>query len=246
MTKEKLTPVSKLFKSVFSLYFNKENWIFILQVVGVQILITIGVLLPLGLVAFGMGLFGYGATWFTDFQVLFGPYGVSLFLVVVILALSVIGFWLQAYIYVAIFHLAGDNKPSIRQLLREGWCKTGKYVGVSILTGLIIILGLLLIIIPGLVFAVWFSFAGMLVVVDNQGVLAAIRKSKQLISGYFWQVIGRYLIFGLIAFLVSFVLEYIPVIGPVIWIFFSPFFVLFQILLLKDLMRVKGSSQPVQ
>lgn len=67
-----------------------------------------------------------------------------------------------------------------------GW----RLLGVGVLTFLALIGGAILLIIPGLIFATWFSFAGYVVVAENLGVLAAMRRSKELVKNRFWDAFG--------------------------------------------------------
>jgi hypothetical protein len=48
--------------------------------------------------------------------------------------------------------------------------------------------GLLLLIVPGLIFFTWFALAGPMVELEDAGVRSALRRSRQLVRGRFWMV----------------------------------------------------------
>lgn len=122
------------------------------------------------------------------------------------------------------------------------------YLGVSIVTSILIFLATLLLIIPGIILAVSWAFVTMLVVLeDKKGVGEAIKRSKELVKGYWWPVFGRFFFVGVLALLISVVLS-IPLsflddrgqqvfsaVTNVFWALVSPFFLVFSYLLYKDL-----------
>jgi uncharacterized membrane protein len=91
-----------------------------------------------------------------------------------------------------------------------------KYVGVKILTGLIVVVGLVLLIVPGIIAAIALIFATYLVVDRNLGPIEAIKESARLTKGHRWQLFLLALaiiginILGAIALLVGLVVT-IPV-----------------------------------
>lgn len=122
------------------------------------------------------------------------------------------------------------------------------YLVVSVATSILIFLAFLLLIVPGIILAVFWAFVTILVVLeDKKSVGEAIKRSKELVKGYWWPVFGRFLFIGLIAFLISMVLS-IPLsffdesgkqvfsaVTNVFWALVSPFFLVYSYLLYKDL-----------
>lgn len=81
---------------------------------------------------------------------------------------------------------------------------TGKLLGallVGILAGLAILGGTILLIIPGIIFFVWFSFSVYAYLHEGLGGTSALKRSKQLVKGYWWAVFGRLLGFSLLMFM---------------------------------------------
>lgn len=69
--------------------------------------------------------------------------------------------------------------------------RLGPALGAIILGTLIIIGGIILFIIPGIIFAVWYAFAGYAALFNGQSGLAALRASKSLTAGRWWAMIWR-------------------------------------------------------
>jgi hypothetical protein len=65
-------------------------------------------------------------------------------------------------------------------------------LGLIILTGLAVIGGLILVIIPGLIFGTWFSLAPYVMISENLGVIDSMKRSKQLVSGHIFEMWGMF------------------------------------------------------
>ncbi|MBD3264732.1 MAG: hypothetical protein GF375_06490, partial [Candidatus Omnitrophica bacterium] len=63
-----------------------------------------------------------------------------------------------------------------------------RFIGISILYALIAGLGILLFIIPGIYWGTIFSLSTVAVVIEQKGDIGPLRRSKELIKGYFWKV----------------------------------------------------------
>lgn len=73
-------------------------------------------------------------------------------------------------------------------------------VGVSFLAGIMVLIGLILLIIPGIYLAVRFTVAAQAVVLERQGVTDSLRRSWNLVEGNWWRTFGIVLV---VAILVS-------------------------------------------
>ena len=62
------------------------------------------------------------------------------------------------------------------------------FIGATIMQGLALIGGLILLIIPGIIFALMFWFAGYLVMDKNLGPVEAIRESARITNGHKWEL----------------------------------------------------------
>ncbi|MDQ2622323.1 MAG: hypothetical protein M3Y45_04700 [Actinomycetota bacterium] len=61
----------------------------------------------------------------------------------------------------------------------------GRLMVLDILYTLIVLAGLILLIVPGLVFMTWFWLSGAIIEVEDRGPIAALRRSRQLVKGSF-------------------------------------------------------------
>ncbi len=84
---------------------------------------------------------------------------------------------------------------------------------VSFLVTLSVIGGTILFIIPGIIFAVWYSFASYAVIFEGAQGLAAMRASKALVVGRWWPIVWRLAIaatiFGILNYIISFTLTFL-------------------------------------
>ncbi len=67
-----------------------------------------------------------------------------------------------------------------------------------LLAGVAVLFGAVLLVVPGIIFSVWFAFAGLAATFDGARGLNALYASKQLVRGRFWPVFGRLLGFKLV------------------------------------------------
>lgn len=77
-------------------------------------------------------------------------------------------------------------------------------------TGFAIIGGMLLCVIPGIVFSVWFAFVTQIVVIERLSGTAAMGRSRALTKGGFWNVLATVIVLGLIGGAVHQVTNVIP------------------------------------
>lgn len=72
------------------------------------------------------------------------------------------------------------------ELLRE--LPIGRLILADFAYVLVVVTGVVLLVIPGLLFLVWFSLIGPVIEVERVGVVAAFRRSHALVRGRFWLV----------------------------------------------------------
>lgn len=124
-----------------------------------------------------------------------------------------------------------------------GFARFGSVLLISILVGLAVIGGFILLIIPGVIFLVMFSVSIPALVVENLRGTEAMSRSWNLVKGFFWHALGVIVVAGIIAAVVSAI---IGAIGGdnwfVGWIFqaiaqiiTAPFSALVSVLLYLDL-----------
>ena len=127
----------------------------------------------------------------------------------------------------AIGHIVSGKKISVKEAFGSAWKIYWKFLILSVLLSLIIGFGLILLIIPGIIFGVWFAFSTFIFVEEKTGIKEAFVKSKQLVKGKFWKVFGRLVVFGLFGFLAGII--------PLASTIFGALFVLPAYLLYREL-----------
>ena len=91
-----------------------------------------------------------------------------------------------------------NNLIPIKELLAEAIRKTPKYILLSIPMGLLIGLGYLLFIIPGVILTLMLMFAPYILLTEDVGVIEALKRSKELTKGYRWNLYKKGLGYGLL------------------------------------------------
>jgi hypothetical protein len=126
---------------------------------------------------------------------------------------------------------------------RYGFKRLGSVILVSLLVGLAVLGGLILIVIPGLIFGVLLSVSIPALVVENRRGTDAMSRSWNLVKGHFWHAVGVIIVAGLITGIVGGAIGAVGGSAWVVrWIFTSiatvitaPFSALVSVLLYLDL-----------
>ncbi|OCC01538.1 hypothetical protein BA190_29100 [Labrys sp. WJW] len=111
-------------------------------------------------------------------------------------------------IYGAFNELRGQNF-SVGDALSKGLSRFLPLLGLSILVGLGIAVGLMLLIVPGLWLICMLYAAVAVCVVEQRGVTDSMSRSGELTSGFRWQILGLVLIVGIAGWIVAIIIEYI-------------------------------------
>lgn len=221
--KTKLSSPISFIKKSLQIYFQKKNLIYFLKLA----LLFLALSIASSVYAF---VFASGVNSNMIRQPAF-----FLPLLVSLLPLAVFGVWLQIVKYEAVLRVVDGGTLSVKITLKEAWKKLWRFFLVSLAFGLILTGGFVLLVVPGIIFAVWFSFSLFVVVLHNTGIRESLVRSKQLVRGKFWPVFGRDIIFLLVFVLSQVVFNNIPFIGPLFIVFMEPFFLLPLYLLYKEL-----------
>ena len=129
----------------------------------------------------------------------------------------------------------------VRDALKEGWSKYLSFLLVSLLTGLVVVLGFLLFIIPGIIFTIWFVFSVYTVICEDKRGFKALSRSKQLVKGYWWPIAKRICAIIIITIPLSMVAQFIPYLGQFAYIIlFTPFSIIYNYLVYQNLKEIKG------
>lgn len=107
----------------------------------------------------------------------------------------------------------GDAYRSIRVILTP-------IVGTYLLLYLLVILGFIALVIPGIYLMNCWSLTGPVMIVEHRFGMTALRRSRQLVTSVWWRTFGIFFVAGLIAEVPAGVLQmfwsFIPVFGPIL------------------------------
>ena len=126
------------------------------------------------------------------------------------------------------------------------------YTWVTILTGIILVIGFILLIIPGFIFMFWYMFATYTVLFEGKKGMDALRSSKELVKGKFGAVAGRFAFLFIISLVVLVPLGLIvstgfksqskivtDILGAVINLITYPIFTAYMYFMYQDLKKEK-------
>lgn len=208
-------------KEAWKIYTKKENFVFFAKIMAVLVIATTVV----GLI--------YNYFYPTDYLKNSDFSNIPMFIGFITFSLTslVLGLWTQTTTYFAIIKMGESEK----EVFKIGYQKIGRFLLISLVIGLIILGGILLLIIPAIIFGVWYSFSTFLILDKGMKIGTALKTSKAMVKGKFWEISGRFFVFGLVSFVVSLLLTAIPYGGPLVVSFVAPLFMLPFYLLYKDL-----------
>ena len=111
----------------------------------------------------------------------------------------------QAAVAWAVVEQLAGRTPSFGEVLRAVLPRSSVLVGTVILSAIAIVAGLIALVIPGLVMAIWFQFVGQVVILENVSFLEALRRCRDLVRGAWWRTCGYLLVVGIMGGAVSFI-----------------------------------------
>lgn len=142
-------------------------------------------------------------------------YPPSLFLFFILFAiLFVIAVFIsQCWGEVALIYAIKDSEEKIGviELYQWAWEKAISYSWLFLLRFLIIIFGFLLFLIPGIIFSVWFSFAGFVLINEDLKGLNALWRSREYVKGRWLSVFWRLFFISVLSLLISWVISWVVI-----------------------------------
>lgn len=114
---------------------------------------------------------------------------------VLILILALVMMYLSGLLQAAWFiGASGNDVINFREVIRKSKIFVWPVLITSSISGLITLGGIFLLVIPGIVFSIWFSFIVFVIVNENKKYLLALHTSREYIRGRFWKVVWRWLV----------------------------------------------------
>jgi hypothetical protein len=113
-------------------------------------------------------------------------------------------YWFQGMVVQAVVDiLDGRRDHTVGSLFSSATPFLGRLIGAGVLATIIIIIGFILIIVPGLIALTFLAVVAPAVVIDRLGVTDALRRSRELVGGNAWRVFGVLVVLFLVTALVS-------------------------------------------
>ncbi len=176
---------------------------------------------------------------------------------VLVAVFSYIFIWTWSALVKAISLVAEDKSVSVK----HSFLLTRKMIPqvfiASLLYGLIVFGGMILLVIPGLIFAVWYGKANYIVITEGLSAKAALKKSRAYLRKRFWPVVGRVVVILILGTIISvflaLLLSFIMGAGPAMKIvhkaifdlLWLPFQIIYSFLIYRAL-KDTYQEQPVQ
>jgi uncharacterized membrane protein len=114
---------------------------------------------------------------------------------------SIVNIILSTFVSMGVtaFYLAAHDRPDTVDLTslwhpQSFW----KFFGTSILVGLVVVVGFILLIVPGIIFSLMFMFATFIVIDRGLGPVEAMKESNRITRGHKWPLLGLLLVLVLI------------------------------------------------
>lgn len=117
--------------------------------------------------------------------------------------------WIGTVRLLAVTHITVAGYARMRLSAREAFDRSsrgyGSAIWAQILYSLAIVLGLLLLVVPGVFIAVAWFFSSQAIVVHRLSGWQALMHSRAMVAGRWWRFLGRFLVLGLIMIVCAFV-----------------------------------------
>lgn len=133
--------------------------------------------------------------------------------VILAIPLGLIGIYFMLWAFAAGIRImsaatAGENlgvMAGFKTTRANVWSFIGAYfLYVGIVMG-----GTILLIVPGIIFAIWYSQSRYAVIAEGVGARESLKISRRYVNGHAWGVFGRYVLVGLVGIVFSLVLTFI-------------------------------------
>jgi len=218
-----LLPVGKLLSNAIDIY--KTHWKTLVTLSSLPVVTVI-----ISIIIFG-GALGYGSVLGRDNIASLAP-GFSL----LFLGFIIIAFLIQILSTVAVIIALKErqNNYGVKESLKAAVSKIGQYIWVSILMSLAIGVGFLLLIIPGIILWVWYSFSVFVTVAEDLKGGKALARSKEYVKGRWGKIFGKLAFIYLIVIAFNIIVGLIPenalidgistligllILTPIVWVY---------------------------
>ena len=139
----------------------------------------------------------------------FGTMGSGLATFLTILLWFIAYFWLSAALVYGVVSDLRGNRASVGQILSGALSVLIPVLFVSIVVGLLVAVGTMAFVIPGIILYVMFWVAVPAAVVERTGVIDSMKRSLALTKGYRWQIFFVLVIWTVITIIVQLIVAFV-------------------------------------
>ena len=148
----------------------------------------------------------------------------------------------------------GRRDATPGQLLKAATPVLGSLILIAIVAGIGIVIGFILIIVPGLILLTIWSVAAPVVVLERPPGLGALGRSRELVRGHGWQTFGVIFVLGVSVSILGGIIEIAAdsagagvglVVRVIVGVLTAPLSALAAAVLYFELLRLSGSAPPV-
>ena len=105
---------------------------------------------------------------------------------------SVLLIFVTGLLTVAVHDICVGNPPSLTQSFRVGGAALSRLISLSLRETFLILIGFVLLILPGVYLAIAYLFSASIVIVEGSSPKAALVRSRHLVRGHFWKCLITY------------------------------------------------------
>lgn len=135
--------------------------------------------------------------------------GIAVLLALITTVVSLVGtFWLQGALVFAVDDVRdGRIDTTVGQVFERVRPYLGTLIIAGIIAGLGVAIGLVLLIVPGLIFLTWWCLIVPVIVLEGKPVGEAFNRSRELVRGHGWTVFGVVIVSALFVLIASGLIE---------------------------------------
>lgn len=122
----------------------------------------------------------------------------------------------QAVILYAAFQAMRGRDVIIGDAIGRAFSRFLSLLGISILVGLGVAIGFMLLIVPGIILALRWAVAVPACVVENKGPLESMRRSAELTKGHRWKIFGVWVLIAIVAIIILIMVGVFAGLGAVV------------------------------
>lgn len=135
--------------------------------------------------------------------------------------------------------LSKKKEIKFKEIFKESKKYFWKFLGLGILIGISLSLLYCMLIIPGIIFTVFWIFAPFILIKENKKIIESMKKSFEMVKGQWWKIFLIYFILMVMAVIVSAILSFVPVLSMFSTLIVTPFVIIFLKNMYEDMKKKK-------